>query len=209
MMMMMMLFLIRHDAFLHWQSAGSRLFMKTAVRFNAAPCTGWLVSLRTACVPICAIDLMSFIGMQVSVSKLRKVHELWPSVTDCFIKHNRCSRGDKKLDPCISTRLSWWGLSIDLCCLYAWWWFLPIPLNRNIFMISLWWYFVGLCLLGHYFHCISLVGFHDKKKLDQHIFYWFFINFKRVHLLPKKNERSSFSSHAHPLGRQEGKKIFW
>jgi len=26
--MMMMLFLIRHGAFLHWQSAGSRLFMK-------------------------------------------------------------------------------------------------------------------------------------------------------------------------------------
>lgn len=92
-----------------------------AGRFNAAPCTGWLIYLRSPYVPICVCHLSYIVHWHasVSVSKLRRVrttgHELWPSVSRLTASSN--TTDVQKKTKSWTPALTRWGLSIDSCCL--------------------------------------------------------------------------------------------
>lgn len=113
----------------------TRIHENRAVRFNAAPCTGWLIYLRSPYVPICMYHLYYNVHWHasVSVSKLRWVrttgHELWPSVR--LTASSNTTDVQKKIEswtPALTHAYPRWGLSIDSCCPY-WWCFLPISLH--------------------------------------------------------------------------------
>lgn len=97
-----------------------------AVRFNAAPCTGWLIYLRSPYVPICMCHLSYNVHWHasVSVSKLRRVrttgHELWPSVRLTASSNTTdVQKQTKSWTPALTHAYPRWGLSIDSCCPYT------------------------------------------------------------------------------------------
>lgn len=66
---MMMLFLIRRGAFLHWQSAGSRLFMKRELwgLMQRPALDDWYICAVPMSLHVCAIYFITSIGMRVLV----------------------------------------------------------------------------------------------------------------------------------------------